>query len=81
MITAIMQAMVQQAPKKAREISRRGPGKLEAYVKMIVSQADQEIALQNVPENDPARDVMVREVAMQMALETALASEADQPTT
>lgn len=76
MITEIMQAMVEQAPKKTRRIQDRGKGKLEAYVKMIVAQAGEEVDLQNVPRNDPNRDRMVREVAMALALETALSNEA-----
>lgn len=82
MITELMMAMVEQAPKKARRIQDRGKGKLEAYVRMIVQQAEAEIAAQNVPENDPSREVMVREMAMALALETALAGEPEpeQPT-
>lgn len=71
MITELMMAMVERAPKKARQIQNGGKGKLEAYVRKIVAQADQEIALQNVPQDDPNRMRMVQETAMALALETA----------
>lgn len=71
MITELMQAMVERAPKKAKRIQSRGKGKLEAYVRQIVAQAEKEIALQNVPASDPNRERMVQETAMALALETA----------
>ena len=71
MITELMQAMAQQAPRKANRIIATGKGNLEKYVREIVAQADAEIDLQNVPQSDPNRERMVREVAMQLALETA----------
>lgn len=71
MITELMQAMVDRAPTKAKRIQNRGKGKLEAYVRMIVDRAEQEISLQNVPPTDPNRELMVRESAMALALATA----------
>lgn len=73
MITALMQAMVERAPQKARAIQNRGEGKLEAYCRMIAEQAENEIGLQNVPKNDLNRERMVREAAFALAMETALA--------
>ena len=72
MIGQLMQAMVERAPKKARALQNRGPDKLEAYCKMIAQQAMEEVRGQGVPDSDPNRQQMVREIAFQTALETAL---------
>lgn len=74
MITEIMQAMVEYAPKKARQLQKQG--RQETYVRELVTQAEAEIAAQNVPSSDPSRERMVREIAMSNALDEALSDPA-----
>ena len=78
MISEIMQVMVERAPKKARMLQKQG--QYEAYVRGLVKTAKEEIAAQNVPESDPNRQAMVREIAMAGAMEEALSGLEDETT-
>lgn len=68
MINEVTQAMIEQAPEKARDIQRRGKGKLTEHVSKVVNRAAENVGLNQV-ENDPALEVMLREMAQQDALD------------
>ncbi len=77
MISELMQAMVECAPKKARAIQNDGRCKLKEYVTSLARTAPDEVEAQT----DPNREWMVREIAFQAALEAALAPMESDPQT
>lgn len=68
MINEVTQALIEQAPEKAKEIQRRGKGKLTEHVAEVTQRAAQNVGLSQA-KNDPALEVMLREMAQQDALD------------
>lgn len=65
--TALMKAMIEQAPAKARAIQNRGPNALREYVEDVVARTRANLD-PNPRKNDPCGDVMMREMVMAEAL-------------
>lgn len=64
---ALMKAMIEQAPKEARKIQKRGPNALADHVSAVVARTRANLD-QNPKTDDPAGDVMMREMVMAEAL-------------
>lgn len=65
--SALMKAMIEQAPKEARKIQRRGPNALKEHVSAVVARTEANLN-PNPQASDPAGDVMMREMVMAEAM-------------
>lgn len=65
--TALMKAMVEQAPTEARKIQNRGPNALKDHVSAVVERTRANLD-PNPTQDDPAGDVMMREMVMADAM-------------
>ena len=68
MISELMQAMMEQAPAKAKALTRNGPEKLEQTVKGAVKRARENLAPNGLPEDDPNQTRMLEEMIFSDAL-------------
>lgn len=69
MINEVTQAMIEQAPAKAKEIQRRGEGKLTEHVAKVVNRASENVGYDPMATDDPAGQAMLREMAQQDAMD------------
>ena len=65
--TALMKAMIEQAPAEARAIQKRGPNALKEHVAAVVARTRANLD-PNPTRDDPAGNVMMREMVMAEAM-------------